>query len=32
MELAGVEFPDRHGALRTDPVQVDFERRLRVDT
>ena len=32
MELAGVEFVDRHGQPRTGPVQVDFERLLRADT
>ena len=32
MELAGVEFRDRHGQPRTGPVQVDFERLLRADT
>ena len=32
MELAGVEFADRHGQPRAGPVQVDFERLLRADT
>ena len=32
MELAGVEFADRHGQPRNGPVQVDFERLLRADT
>ena len=32
MELAGVEFVDRHGQPRSGPVQVDFERLLRADT
>jgi hypothetical protein len=32
MELAGVEFFDRHGLPRTGPVLVDFERLLRADT
>jgi hypothetical protein len=32
MELAGVEFLDRHGRPRTGPVRVDFERLLRTDT
>jgi len=32
MELAGVEFLDRHGQPRAGPVQVDFERLLRADT
>ena len=32
MELAGVEFSDRHGEPRSGPVQVDFERLLRADT
>ena len=32
MELAGVEFTDRHGQPRNGPVQVDFERLLRADT
>jgi len=29
---AGVEFRDRHGDLRPDPVAVDFDRLLRADT
>lgn len=32
MELAGVEFFDRHAQPLTGPVQVDFERLLRADT
>lgn len=32
LRLAGVEFVDRHGARRTDPVEVDFERLVRADT
>ena len=32
MELAGVDFVDRHGQPRAGPVQVDFERLLRADT
>ena len=32
MELAGVEFLDRHGGPRRGPVHVDFERLLQADT
>jgi hypothetical protein len=32
LRVAGVEFRDRHGDPRPDPVDVDFERLLRADT
>lgn len=32
MELAGVQFHDRHGRPRGGPVEVDFERLLKADT
>jgi hypothetical protein len=32
LEVAGVQFHDRHGDVRTEPVEVDFERLLKADT
>jgi hypothetical protein len=32
MRVAGVQFSDRGGRPRTDPVEVDFDRLVRADT
>ncbi|WP_206680010.1 hypothetical protein [Aeromicrobium phoceense] len=32
LRLAGVEFFDRHGKRRADPIEIDFDRLLREDT